>query len=131
LVFEEHQLQIMLDLPTPTSTNRMYGRGRKGVHRTTEYVRWAEQADMVIMAGKQYPKTKITGPFAIEIFLSTESKGDGDNRIKALLDYLQSRDIVRNDVDCQCGRWEWVAPENAPAGCRVVLRAEETEGRDG
>ena len=115
-------VEITLDLPMPTSTNRLYGRGRKGVHRSAEYVRWCEEADMTIMAAKQYPKHKIQGPFGVVIMLSREHRGDGDNRIKAALDWLQSRDIVRNDSDCQNGLWMWVGPELAPRGCRVVLK---------
>jgi len=115
-------VEIVLDLPMPTSTNRLYGRGRKGVHRSAEYVRWMEEADMAVMADKAYPRRKIAGPFGVVIMLSREHRGDGDNRIKAAMDWLQSRDIVRNDSDCQNGLWMWVAPELAPRGCRVVLK---------
>ena len=121
-------IEITLDLPMPTSTNRLYGRNRtRGVHRSAEYVRWMEQADITVMAAKQYPKHKITGPFEAEILLSLgrtgNGKGDGDNRLKSCLDWLQSRDIVRNDSDCRRGSWAWVEPERAPKGCRVVLRS--------
>jgi len=50
----------------------------------------------------QFPK--IYGPFEVQILLADTGRGDGDNRIKALLDWLQSRDIVRNDCDCRRGR---------------------------
>ncbi len=115
-------VEIALDLPMPTSTNRLYGRGRKGIHKSAEYVRWMEAADLAIMAAKAYPKRKIAGPFELEVLLSTDHRGDGDNRLKSLLDYIQSRDIVRNDVDCRRGSWAWVEPDRAPAGCRVILR---------
>lgn len=116
-------VEIVLDLPIPTSTNRLYGRGRKSVHRSAEYVRWMEEADMTVMAAKQYPKRKIQGPFEAQILLSERHRGDGDNRIKAACDWLQSRDIVRNDSDCRRGSWAWVSPEQAPRGCRVILRS--------
>jgi hypothetical protein len=123
-------VEITLDLPMPTSTNRLYGRRStypggplKGVHKSPEYVRWMEAADMTVMAAKQYPKSKIQGSFEVEILLSTEHGGDGDNRIKALLDWLQSRDIVHNDSDCRRGSWAWVEPKRAPKGCRVILRS--------
>lgn len=117
-------VEITLDLPMPTSTNDLYGRGRKGVHRSAKYVRWTEEADMTVMATKKPGRLpKITGPFEAQILLSTEHRGDGDNRIKAALDWLQSRDIVRNDSDCRRGSWEWVEASRAPKGCRVVLRS--------
>jgi Holliday junction resolvase RusA-like endonuclease len=119
-------VEIVLDLPIPTSTNRLYGRGRKGgVHRSAEYVLWMEEADMTVMAAKQYPKRKIQGPFEAQILLSELHRGDGDNRIKAACDWLQPRDIVRNDSDCRRGSWKWVSPEEAPCGCRVILRSLE------
>jgi hypothetical protein len=122
-------VEIILDLPIPTSTNRLYGRGRKGVHRSAEYVRWMEEADQTIMAAKQYPKRKIQGPFEAQILLSELHCGDGDNRIKAACDWLQSRDIIRDDSDCRRGSWAWVSPEQAPRGCRVILRSLHGDGR--
>jgi Holliday junction resolvase RusA-like endonuclease len=123
-------IEIVLDLPMPTSTNRLYGRGtgkpwggrRRAVYRSAAYVAWMEEADMTVMAAKQYPKRKIQGAFEFELLLSTDHRGDGDNFCKAALDWLQSRDIVRNDSDCCRGSWAWVDPELAPRGCRVVLK---------
>jgi Holliday junction resolvase RusA-like endonuclease len=117
-------VEIVLDLPMPTSTNRLYGRGRGPVayvHRSDEYVSWMEEADMAVMADRAYPKRTIAGPFEVVIMLSRKHRGDGDNRIKAALDWLQSREIVRNDVDCRRGSWAWVDPGQAPRGCRVIL----------
>jgi Holliday junction resolvase RusA-like endonuclease len=116
-------IEIVIDLPAPTSTNRLYGRSRKGVHRSAEYVRWMEEADRTVTASKQYPRRKIQGAFEIELLLSADHRGDGDNRIKAALDWLQSRDIIRNDSDCKRGSWAWVEPSRAPCGARVILRS--------
>ena len=117
-------VEITLDLPFPPSTNRIWRNGYGKVYRANEYVAWCEEVDMAVLASKQYPKRKIQGPFAAEILLSRlAGKGDGDNRIKALLDWCQSRDIVRDDSDCRRGSWEWVEPERAPRGCRVILRS--------
>ncbi len=115
-------LEITLDLPMPTSTNRLWGTGRGRKWKSLAYVDWLNAADLSVFARKQYPKHKITGPFEIEILLG-EGRGDGDNRIKALLDWLQSREIIRNDSDCRRGSWAWVDPSEAPRGCRVILRS--------
>jgi Holliday junction resolvase RusA-like endonuclease len=116
-------VEIVLDLPMPPSTNRIWRSGRGKVYRSAEYVRWAEQADMVVMAARAYPKRKIRGPFSIRIALSSKYGGDGDNRIKAVLDWLESRDVVRNDRDCREGEWKWVGDADAPSGCRVMMRS--------
>jgi len=117
-------IKITLDLPMPPSTNRIWRSGRGRIYRSKEYVLWCEQADMAVMVSKKPgPLPKMAGPFEAQILLSSEHRGDGDNRIKAALDWLQSRDIVRNDSDCRRGSWEWVDAERAPKGCRVTLRS--------
>ncbi len=78
---------------------------------------------MTVMAARQFPKRKISGPYEMELLLSNEHRGDGDNRLKAVGDWLQSRDIIRNDSDCRRGSWAWVEPDQAPRGCRVILRS--------
>ncbi len=116
-------VEITLDLPMPTSTNKIWRAGRGHVYRSKEYIAWQEHADMTVMASKQYPKRKLCGPYEMKLLLSIEHGGDGSNRIKALEDWLQSRDIIRNDSDCRRGSWAWVSPEEAPKGCRVILRS--------
>jgi Holliday junction resolvase RusA-like endonuclease len=119
-------LEIVIDLPTPVSTNRIWRTGRGRTYRSEEYVAWCEQADAMVMATKGPGRLpKINGPFEVEILLSTIGrKGrDGDNYCKVVLDFCQSRDIVRNDSDCRRGSWAWVEPEQAPRGARVILRS--------
>lgn len=125
-------IEIVLDLPFPPSVNTIWrwGKGKQHgrIHRSARYLRWMKNADMAVMAAKQYPRRKISGHFAVDILLSvTAGIGDGDNRIKATLDWLQSRDIIADDKFCIKGRWEWVEPERAPRGCRVTLRSFHQE----
>jgi Holliday junction resolvase RusA-like endonuclease len=123
-------VEIVLDLPFPPSTNRIWRGNGKNVYRAPKYIAWQQQADMSVMAKRQFPRRKISGPFSIHIALNDSNRGDGDNRIKAILDWCQSRDVVRNDSDCRRGEWIWVAPDQAPAGCRVTLRSLHTDQRD-
>jgi crossover junction endodeoxyribonuclease RusA len=120
-------VEITLDLPMPPSVNRLWRSGRGRVYRSKEYVQWCEQADMAVMATKGPGRlSKINGAFEVSVLLSTKGRRgrDGDNfSSKAVLDWLQSRDIVRNDSDCRRGSWAWVDPERAPKGCRVVVRS--------
>ena len=118
-------VEITLDVPMPTSANRLWRRNRNSIKPfiSKEYLAWKEEADMTVMAARQFPKLKIHGPYEMTVLLSTAHRGDGDNRLKAIGDWLQSRDIVRNDSDCRRGSWVWVTPECAPRGCRVIVRS--------
>jgi Holliday junction resolvase RusA-like endonuclease len=115
-------IEIVLDLPFPTSTNRLHKTARGHVYRTKEYEAWIKDCDATVMLKRQYPRTRLQGPFEIEILLSNQGRGDGDNRIKAVLDYLQSREITGNDLNCRRGSWAWVSHEQAPCGCCVTVR---------
>jgi Holliday junction resolvase RusA-like endonuclease len=119
-------VEIVLDLPFPPSMNRIWragGRkstGGRAVYGSDEYRDWMREADNLVMARRAFPKRKIHGAFSAEVTLSrAHGRGDVDNRIKPLLDYAQSRDLIRNDSDCQRVTAEW---GEAEAGCRVVLR---------
>jgi Holliday junction resolvase RusA-like endonuclease len=114
-------IEIVIDLPPPPSVNAIWRSGRRRVFRSKAYTNWIAAADATVMANRQMPKKRIEGPFAAHVTLSRKhSRGDLDNRAtKALLDFLQSREIIRNDSDCQRVTAEW---GEAEAGCRVVLR---------
>ena len=121
-----NSIEIILDLPFPPSGSaiwRYVGRGR--VIKSPKYKSWIKDADATVMLLHEYPKHKITGPFEIVVLLNDEirKRGDGDNYgQKAILDYCQSRELIRNDVDCRRGSWEWVEASLAPRGCRITLR---------
>lgn len=117
-------IEITLDLPPPPSTNRIWRFARGHVYKSKEYVAWQRECDAAVLINKQYPRNKITGPFEFILQLAANShNGDGDNRIKAVLDWLESRQIIANDKHCKKGFWEWVATAEAPSGCRVKLRS--------
>jgi Holliday junction resolvase RusA-like endonuclease len=118
-------IEIVVDLPFPPSVNRIW-RGNRGiVHRSKVYIDWVTDADMGVMARRQYPKRKIAGAFeAHVVFNPVGQRGDLDNRIKAVLDWAQSRDLIRNDSDCRRLIAEWGDAEH---GCRLTLREVEHE----
>lgn len=109
----------------PPSTNRLWRHGGGHVYRSKLYLEWIAATDMAAMAGKQLHQGRITGPFTFELMLNVDdiSRSDGDNRIKAALDWCQRCRVILNDKDCREGRWRWVAPHCAPAGCRIILRS--------
>ncbi len=117
-------IEIVLDLPFPPSVNHIWRRTKQRVYRSAKYLRWMTNCDMAVMAAKQYPRRKITGKFEAHILLNEQSgHGDADNRIKVVLDWLQSRDIVAEDKHCRDVRATWVDHDRAPKGCRVTLRS--------
>jgi Holliday junction resolvase RusA-like endonuclease len=117
-------IEIVLDLLFPPSVNHIWRRTKKRVLRSAKYLRWMSNCDMAVMAAKQYPRRKIVGKFEAHILLVEQAgHGDCDNRVKVVLDWLQSRDIVVDDKDCRRLTVEWAAHERAPKGCRVFLRS--------
>jgi Holliday junction resolvase RusA-like endonuclease len=112
-------IEIVLDLPAPPSANAIWRSGRRRVYRSKAYLDWLRAADVEIMARRQMPKKKIDGSFQAHVTLSQKVRGDIDNRVKGLLDFLQSREIIRNDSDCKRLVLE---RGEAEAGCRLTLR---------
>lgn len=119
---------IILHLPPPPSTNRIWRRRKtvskrgKANYRSPQYLNWTEQADKLMLAFRQYPRSKLGGSFTVKFSFNRKMiRGDLDNYTKALFDYLQSRDLIRNDKDCQGYGCAWVAPEKAPHGCQIVI----------
>lgn len=117
-------IEIVLDLPFPPSVNHIWRRAKRRVYRSARYIRWMENADMAVVVARQFPRHKILGHFEAQILLNrTAGHGDLDNRIKAVLDWTQSRDIIVEDRHCQRLRVEWCDHTEAPKGCRVTLRS--------
>ncbi len=120
-------LVIVLDLPFPPSTNRIWRtRARPtgtSVYLAPEYRKWKDRADMTVLSLRQYPRRKIGGAFTADIVLDVgqrKARGDLDNRIKATLDWIVTREIVRDDRDLDALTVSW---GEAPHGARVTLRA--------
>jgi Holliday junction resolvase RusA-like endonuclease len=116
-------IEITVDLPLPPSVNQIWRSARGKVHRSKLYLDWTTAADMTVMANRQYPKRKIVAEFCAHVVFDHSGRGDLDNRIKAVLDWAQSRDLIRNDSDCRRLTAEW---GEAPAGCRLMLREWRT-----
>jgi Holliday junction resolvase RusA-like endonuclease len=112
------QVEISVNLPIPPSVNRLWRSGRRRVFRSKAYLDWIRAADLTVMARRQFPKLKISGPFEAHIVFAA-ARGDVDNRVKGVLDWAESREIIRNDSDC---RRLVVERGEAELGCRLTLR---------
>lgn len=121
-------LDVVIDLPFPPSVNRIWRAQRNPIGRqvrlSDEYQSWKRQADALALSRRACrASNKVAGPFEAEIKLNVEAGlGDLDNRAKAVLDWLHSREITSDDKFCRRLTLEWVIPEAAPDGCRVILR---------
>lgn len=121
---------IVVDLPYPPSVNKLWRStaaiSKQRVYLAPSYALWKTAADALLMSERGWTKKRLSGLFEIKIDLCNPAKhprGDLDNRIKAVLDYLQRVEVIRNDKDCQRLVAQWVPQEGAPHGCRVTLRA--------
>lgn len=114
---------IEIDLPYPPSVNRIWRANKAGSKRVSispEYDQWRGAADRLAIAlGSCKGVRKIMGKFEATIILKRQA-GDLDNRIKGVLDWAQSRELIADDKHCERLTVEW---GEAPYGCRLILRA--------
>lgn len=95
---------IRLDLPIPPSANELFlnniGRGY-GRRIAPKYAAWRWQAFLALRNGlKSAPVGKIEGRYKLTIYLPERMRGDCDNRIKAVSDFLVDRNITHDDRYC-------------------------------
>jgi Holliday junction resolvase RusA-like endonuclease len=114
-------------LPFPPSVNAMYrnvagrGRAKSGVYRS-----WETAAGWDL--NRQNPK-RIKGPVILEIYLedSPTTRGDADNRIKPISDFLVANRIIEGDQKKYVRRITVSWSENT-RGCRVSIRPASLHG---
>lgn len=93
--------------------------GKPRVYLDASYRSWKLGADGDYWASGK--KAKFTGPVKVEITLNhTRKRGDCDNRIKVVADYLQRAGIVENDKQISDIRAHWGECKKA---CRIVVEA--------
>jgi crossover junction endodeoxyribonuclease RusA len=116
--------EIEIHLPYPPSVNRIWrsnkaGTGTRRVSISPEYDQWKRAADRLAIAlGSCRGVKKIAGKFEASIILQRR-RGDLDNRVKGVLDWAQSRELIADDKNCERLTVEW---GEAPHGCRLLLR---------
>jgi crossover junction endodeoxyribonuclease RusA len=88
---------VTVSLPVPPSVNGAYrnvaGRGRV---KSRSYKIWLRNADAIYLSQKREIKP-VTGPCDLYIKIPASTRGDVSNRIKAVEDYLVSREITGDD----------------------------------
>lgn len=111
---------LVLHFPTPISINTAYGNRKsgsgRGRYKTGDYRRWLARADEALIQQKHaWHNKEMSGPLALNIKLPMDTRGDVDNRIKVLSDYLVSRRLTGDDRHNQK-----VSVERADVPCCVV-----------
>jgi Holliday junction resolvase RusA-like endonuclease len=117
---------VILDLPFPPSANRLTRHGVRGgklsSYTNPDYVAWRTEAEGMFMQQKKGCGTPIKGFFTYHIALDKTrwpKASDGDNRAKAVLDFLQAMGLIEDDKFAVSGTWSW-APVK---GCLVQVHA--------
>jgi Holliday junction resolvase RusA-like endonuclease len=106
----------VITLPMPPSTNALFFNRKGGRTRTPEYEAWLEHAGHVLNRQSVKP---VEGRVDVQIDLDDSRRGDADNRIKPVLDFLVKRGVLKGDskkfVRRVSAGWE------AVTGCRVSI----------
>lgn len=123
---------LCIDLPLPPSVNRNARVAYLG-NSAARVKAWHSCCDLALreqgLCGDRLHARAIPGAWIIEITWAVEWWGrfDLDNRVKYLLDYLRSRELVQDDILCSHMQVSW---GYAPRGCRVHLEKLETPMSD-
>lgn len=115
----------ILILPFPPSTNRLTRYGSGNAYVSPQYAKWRAAAEAAFLEQKRDCGTPIIGGFRYHITLDEKkrrSNMDGDNRQKAVLDFLQAMGVIENDALANAGSWSWGPTE--PGCCFVSVYRE-------
>lgn len=112
-----------LTLPVPPSVNTMFRNVPKvGRVKTKVYRKWLQEADQYFLMQKKRI-AEIRGEYEVSIKLPKTTRGDVDNRTKAILDFLASREVTGDDRNCRKVTIERSAENGL---CEVTVTAVET-----
>jgi Holliday junction resolvase RusA-like endonuclease len=89
---------LKLTLPLPPSTNNLYANGKRGRFKTKKYDAWLSEAYLCAM--KLRPSS-VHGPYRVSIQVPWGMRGDIDNRIKPIMDFLVHYGLTDDDRHCQ------------------------------
>lgn len=120
---------IVLDLPFPPSMNRIWRISRRPNGKTRVYLNplyeaWKRECDAELMISRLGLRVDVPVrvPLKLTITLDgdTKRRGDTDNRIKPIQDWLQRAGLIWDDKLIRDVRAHW---GEAPKGCHIVVEA--------
>ena len=113
---------LVVDLPTPLSTNRTRRIDWRSMKSRAE---WKKLADAMLLEQWRRLKGKeIKGRFEAIITLPHNYRADIDNSAKGVLDFLTTIKLIPDDSPKYLRRLT-VELGDIPSGCRVILRGME------
>lgn len=110
---------ICLVLPVPPSTNNLFVNSKRGRFKSQRYKDWEDEADGCLYQQKH---GVVVGKYIVEISLPEMMRGDIDNRIKGLVDFLVGKGITPDDKHMRKVSIER-DPAVEPGWCHVRARA--------
>lgn len=119
---------VTLSLPFPPSQNRIWRRSGTRIHRSTEYNSWETEAIAVYHAQRKNAGEPIFGHFTYHIVFDEKRRKvarDGDNRQKAVLDFLQHVGLIEDDKFADAGSWSWGPIEHGTCFVRIYPRTSK------
>lgn len=130
---ETHRKRLEVHIPFPPSTNELRrtrskeeiqranasGRSVRGMANTKRYQTWRRAAKNMLLGQDLF---LMPGPFSVTIIQPSRHRkraSDLDNRIKAVLDFLQSQKLIEDDKLCEGILTHW-SPEHEHTVVYVV-----------
>ena len=97
---------VVLRLPVPPSSNAVWAvkAGGKGLRLSDTYARWLVDAGWRV---QQQRPGKISGGYALALYLPASSRMDLDNSIAGISDLLQLQGVIDNDRDAEATDLRW------------------------
>lgn len=116
---------LTLVLPIPPSANDLFDGGMKTKRRfkSQRYKDWEAEAESSLW--EQKPFGLVTGAYEVEITLPEMMRGDIDNRIKGLVDFMAQKGLTPDDKHL----WKVSIrrdPNVPPGKCHVTARSIKT-----
>lgn len=112
----------VIDLAMPPSVNSIW-RTRRGSNKpylSPLYQSWKRDSDNRYLASKKLWRP-VKGNFRCHVTLDVKRRrGDADNKIKVVLDWLQRVGLIENDELCDFVSVAW---GRAPEGCRIRIKS--------
>jgi len=114
-------MSFRIELPLPPSANSLYlnsnapGRRRR---RSPEYHAWLWEAAIAV-GFRSGRAIQVVGPYSLRVLLPEKMRGDCDNRLKAVSDFLVSLKFTPDDRHCM--RVSAERDSSVPPGRCVVL----------
>lgn len=116
---------LTLTLPVPPSANDLFDGGRKTKRRfkSQRYKDWEAEAESSLW--EQKPFGLVIGAYEVGITLPEMMRGDIDNRIKGLVDFMAQKGLTPDDKHL----WKVSIrrdPNVPPGKCHVAARSIKT-----